>query len=260
MLRSHHWWRRAQNYPGPDGPAAIRPAPGSAPASTSPAQVLRLATYNIQLGNRLDRVAHVVEREPVLAGADILALQEADEAAVERLAANDFGYVYYASSRHPSTKRNFGPAVLSRWPILDHAKVVLPGADQSGRLLRIAVRTTLNLHGIRVRCYSIHLSTLWETDARGQDEQARAVVHDAEGSPDPVIVIGDLNRQGTAAVFERHGYQWLTRNVGPTHYVWSFDHIFVRGIGPARVSAGSVARGLEASDHKAVFAEMTLCR
>jgi endonuclease/exonuclease/phosphatase family metal-dependent hydrolase len=225
-----------------------------------PAQVLRLATYNIQLGNRLDRVAHVVQREPALSGADILALQEADEAAVERLAGSDFGYVYYASSRHPSTRRNFGPAVLSRWPILEHAKVILPGSDRAGRLLRVAVRTTLLLHGVRVRCYNIHLSTLWETDARGQDEQARAVVHDAEAARDPVLVIGDLNRRGAAAVFERHGYQWLTRGIGPTHYVWSFDHIFARGMGPARVEAGALASGLEASDHKAVFTEVTLCR
>lgn len=258
MLAGHHWWRRAENYPGPDGPKAFRDVPAP-PAAPGTAPVVRLATYNIQLGQRLERVARVIEREPALGGADILALQEADEAAVERLAGGEFGYAYFASSRHPTTGRNFGPALLSRWPILDHAKVELPGGTRPGRLLRIAVRTTLLVHGIRVRCYSVHLSTLWETSARGQDEQARAIVHDAEQAPLPTLVIGDLNRRGAARVFQRHGYQWLTRAVGPTHYIWSFDHMFARGMEAAHLNAGLVAQGLEASDHKAVFAELTLC-
>lgn len=259
MFAAHHWWRRAENFPGPHGPRAYRDAPDPGPPAPEAAQVVRLATYNIQLGQRLDRVARVVEREPALRGADILALQEADEAAVERLAGSDFGYAYFASSRHPSTGRNFGPALLSRWPILDHAKVELPGDTRSGRLLRVAVRTTLLVHGIRVRCYSIHLSTLWETNARGQDDQARAIVHDAEASHMPTLVIGDLNRRGAAGVFQRHGYQWLTSGIGRTHYLWSFDHIFARGLGPTQVNAGLLASGLQGSDHKAVFAELTLC-
>jgi endonuclease/exonuclease/phosphatase family metal-dependent hydrolase len=259
MFAAHHWWRRAENFHGPQGPRAFRDAPHPAPGAPGAAKVVRLATYNIQLGQRLDRVARVLGREPALRDADILALQEADEAAVERLAGRDFGYAYFAASRHPTTGRNFGPALLSRWPILDHAKVELPGSTRSGRLLRVAVRTTLMVHGIRVRCYSIHLSTLWETSARGQDDQARAIVHDAEQAPLPTLVIGDLNRRGAAGVFQRHGYQWLTRAVGPTHYIWSFDHIFARGMGGAHLNSGLVATALEASDHKAVFAEITLC-
>jgi endonuclease/exonuclease/phosphatase family metal-dependent hydrolase len=205
-------------------------------------------------------VASVVERERHLHGADVLALQEADEAAVERLASHGFGFAYYASARHPGSGRNFGPAVLSRWPILDHAKVVLPGSATGRALLRIAVRTTLEVHGFRLRCYNVHFSTLWEMNPRGQDAQATAVVEDAASSPEPVLVIGDLNRRGVARVFERAGYQWLTRDIGSTHYVWSFDHIFARGMAPARVQAGVLASGLEGSDHKAVFTEVTLCR
>lgn len=259
MLAAHHWWRQAENFPEPGGPLAVRPSPAlSGGPTVARSRTLRLATYNIQLGNRLDRVADVVRREPALGAADILALQEADEAAVERLAGPELGYVYYASSRHPSSGRNFGPALLSRWPILDHQKLVLPGAERPGRLLRVAVRATLQVHGVPMRVYGLHLSTLWETTRRGQDDQARAVLEDAASSTDPVIIIGDLNRRGAARVFERAGYQWLTRRVGSTHYLWSFDHILARGVGMERVHTGLLASGLEASDHKAVFAEVAL--
>lgn len=222
--------------------------------------MLRLATYNIQLGLQLPRVAALIQREPGLATAEILALQEADEAAVERLAGNTFGFAYYASSCHPSTGRNFGPAILSRWPILDHGKLVLPGADRGRGLLRVAVRATILLRGTRVRVYALHLSTLWEATSRGQDTQARAVVEDAAASDEPVLVIGDLNRRGAARVFEKAGYEWLTRDVGRTHLVWSFDHMFSRGMPIRRVAAGAVPDGLGASDHRAVVAEVELHR
>lgn len=234
----------------PSAPGAGRSAPGT----------LRLATYNIQLGRHLDRVEAVVRRAPALAAADILALQEADEAAVERLAGSAYAYAYYASARHPSSNRNFGPAILSRWPILDHGKVILPSADRGQGLLRIAVWARLMVHGAPLHVYTLHLSTLWESTFGGQDAQARAVVQDASAGLDPVLVIGDLNRRGAARVFERGGYRWLTRDVGRTHLFWSFDHMFARGVALTRVAAGSVPDGLGASDHRAVFAEVGLAR
>lgn len=258
MLATHHWWKRARNYAGPDGPATARSTPET-PATPPPAPgTLRLATYNIQLGQQLDRVEAVIRRDPALAAADILALQEADEAAVDRLAGSTHGYAYYAASQHPASGRNFGPAILSRWPILDHAKVILPRADRQHGLLRIAVRATLLVHGVPMQVYALHLSTLWESSFRGQDAQARAVIADAAASRDPVLVIGDLNRRGVARVFEQGGYRWLTRNVGRTHLLWSFDHMFARGVAVGRVNAGAIDAGLTASDHRAVFAEVDL--
>jgi endonuclease/exonuclease/phosphatase family metal-dependent hydrolase len=251
------WWRKATNHEGPDEPRLVREPP-AAGRSDREGSVLTVATYNLDLGRRLERAASIIESEPSLGGADILALQEADEEAVERIAGRTFGYAYYAAARHPTTGRNFGPALLSRWPILDHGKILLPGSGRT-HLRRIAVRATIEVGARRFRCYSVHLSTLWEMSARGQDAQARAVLEDAERSSDPVVIIGDLNRMGAGDVFARHGYQWLTRSVGPTHFFWSFDHVFIRGLGPARVRAGAVARGLEASDHKAVWAHLTLC-
>ena len=37
-----------------------------------------------------------------------------------------FGYVYFPATLHPVTGRDFGNAVLSRFPIEDERKIVLP--------------------------------------------------------------------------------------------------------------------------------------
>ncbi len=137
-------------------------------------------------------------------------------------------------------------------------KVPLPGRGWTRGTRRIAVRATILLRGTRIRFYNVHFSTLWEMLPGGQDAQARAVVHDAATSPDPVIIAGDLNRMGAGRVFARAGYRWLTRGVGRTHHVWSFDHVFARGLEPRVVRAASVAEALATSDHRAVWTSLDL--
>ena len=159
---------------------------------------------------------------------------------------------------HPLTGRNFGPAILSRWPILEDGKVPLPGRGWTRGSRRIAVRATLLVRGARLRFYNVHFSTMWEMLPSGQDAQAAAVVADASTSSDPVFIAGDLNRMGAGRVFARAGYHWLTRNVGPTHHVWSFDHVFQRGLEPRTVQAASVDEALATSDHRAVWTTLDL--
>jgi endonuclease/exonuclease/phosphatase (EEP) superfamily protein YafD len=88
-----------------------------------------------------------------------------------------------------------------------------------------------------------------------QAAQARQVLADASARPGPAIIAGDLNRRGLGRIFEANGWHWATREVGRTHHVWSFDHVFLRGMaGPCR--AGAVPAGLSASDHQAVWASV----
>jgi endonuclease/exonuclease/phosphatase family metal-dependent hydrolase len=249
------WWRAAVNHDHPEAPRLVR-EPGPPPADARP---LLVASYNIELARRLDGVLRVLGDEPRLGGADILALQEADEEATERVADRfGFGFVYYASARHPTTGRNFGPALLSRWPIVEHAKLLLPGRGRTRGLLRVAVRATLLVRGERLRCYNLHLSTMWEMTPWSQDAQARAVALDAAGAGEAVLVVGDLNRRGAARVFTSHGFDWITRGVGRTHLAWSFDHVFARGLAIRERRASAVPAALAASDHKAVWAELAL--
>jgi endonuclease/exonuclease/phosphatase family metal-dependent hydrolase len=221
--------------------------------------MLRVATYNVELVRRRSAVLALLEGDPRLGGADILALQETDEELVSQ-AADLLGghYVYYPSMLHPVTERNFGPAILARWPIVEDSKVFLPGRGWNRGSRRIAVRATVLVRGARIRVYNVHFSTMWEMLPRGQDAQARAVVEDAWSSPDPVLIAGDLNRMGAGRVFAGAGFQWLTRNVGRTHHVWSFDHVFARGLRLQQARSAVVHEALVTSDHRAVTTEIEL--
>jgi endonuclease/exonuclease/phosphatase (EEP) superfamily protein YafD len=252
-------WKQSLNYAEEGGPRFARHHDNGGADGHGPAQRLRVATYNVELVKRPGAVLALLERDPRLRGADLLALQETDEELVAQAADRLGGhYVYYPSMLHPVTERNFGPAILSRWPIVEDGKVFLPGRGWNRGSRRIAVRATVLVHGARIRVYNVHFSTMWEMLPRGQDAQARAVVNDARSSPDPVLIAGDLNRMGAGRVFEKSGFQWLTRNVGRTHHVWSFDHVFARGLALHGVQSAVVHEALVTSDHRAVTTEIQL--
>ena len=93
---------------------------------TSTTSPIRIVAFNIKLGRRIDRAVKVL-RSDSLRDADILALEEMDDAGVDRIArALRLNYVYYPGSIHPTDHRYFGPAVLSRWPIERSWKLFLP--------------------------------------------------------------------------------------------------------------------------------------
>ncbi len=246
-------WRQCHNYPQAEAPRLTIASPSPLPA---PRETLLVASYNIEMARRVEAALEVLRAHPTLGGADVLALQEVDEAAVERIAAAlDMHAVYHAAARHPTSGRNFGPAILSRWPIADDGPLALPGRGWVRGLRRIAVRATVLVHGHALHVYNLHLSTMWEMSLAGQDRQARSVAEAAAAHPEPVVVTGDFNRRGAVRVLEQAGFHWHTRRVGPTHHVWSFDHVLSRGLGDGG-RAEAVPASLRASDHKAVWAEV----
>ncbi|HEX9755451.1 MAG TPA: endonuclease/exonuclease/phosphatase family protein [Gemmatimonadales bacterium] len=219
--------------------------------------VLRIATLNLWHGSRLERAISVARADPGLAEADVLALQESDEQAAERFAsALGMGYLYYPAVIHYRTGRHFAPALLSRWPIVDHRRVDLPHLGLWG-MRRIAVAATLLVRNQPVIAYAVHFGTLREILPPQQNAQARAVLLDAAAGSGPALVAGDLNRKGIGRLFQAAGWRWITRDVGRTHRIWSYDHVFVRGFDGAAARSGTVRAALAASDHRAVWAEVS---
>ena len=219
---------------------------------------LVVASYNVELARRVDGVLAVLSAHERLGGADVLAVQEADEHIVERIAAR-FGWhaVYRPSDRHPATGRNFGPALFSRWPLSDERVLPLPRTGWRPRVARTAVGAVARTPAGPLHLWNVHLSTMLETSPMGQDRQARALASAVAADDAPTLVLGDLNRRGAARVLVRGGLEWHTPRVGRTHHVWSFDHVFSRGLPPGRWRAGAVKEALRASDHRAVWAEYT---
>jgi endonuclease/exonuclease/phosphatase family metal-dependent hydrolase len=246
--------RPAWNHLGP-GPRYAAPPPAEA-AQRPRGDTLRLATFNIAYARRVDAATRLLGSDPALRGADVLLLQEMDAAGTRRIAeALGMGYVYYPAIVHQRTHRNFGNAVLSRWPIVEDAKIILPHRSRYAGTQRIAVAATVRVGGTPVRVYSVHLGTVADVGPGARREQMRAVLADAARYP-RAVVGGDLNDAAVARVARDAGYAWPTER-GPRTMgmLGRVDHILLRGLAtPDSAAAGTVLDTRGASDHRPVWA------
>jgi endonuclease/exonuclease/phosphatase family metal-dependent hydrolase len=239
----------ALNYVEPDRP---RYEGRFSVPDTDPA--FRVVTFNVKFSRQVDRAARLLQEHEDLRGADLIALQEMDAEGTERIArALSMDYVYYPAIRHPGTDRDFGNAILSRWPLRDDHKLVLPYNSRYRNMQRIAVSATADTPVGPVRVYSVHLETFGGISGLNRQRQAAAVIRDAQRYP-RVIVAGDMNSRPVGEVFEWYGFRWVTRDLGHTISFFSWDHVFVRGLDVVGKSAGVVRDNQGASDHLPVWA------
>jgi endonuclease/exonuclease/phosphatase (EEP) superfamily protein YafD len=221
-------------------------------ADTVAATELRIVTFNVKLGRRIDRAIQVLQQD-TLARADIVSLQEMDEAGVEQIGRSlKLNYAYYPGSIHPTDHRYFGPALLSRWPIERSWKVLLPHEGRIRHQRRTATAAILRIGDQRVLAYAVHLETQLKISEGGRQDQVEEILRDARSFAGPVVIAGDFNSEGIGPFLVERGYRWLTDRVGPSIAFFSWDHIFVRGLTPGRAGVGRDALG--ASDHRPVWA------
>lgn len=244
--------RTGLDYPDPGGPRYAGPPAPAAPACRD---TLRIVSFNVKYARHVDRALALLRSEPALRGADVVLLQEMDADGTRRIAeALGMGYVYYPAILRFGTRRDFGNAVLSRWPIEADAKLVLPHRSRYTRTQRIATAATLRIGGERVRVYSAHLGTFADLSAAQRRDQLRAVLTDAAAYP-RVVIGGDLNDHDVGEVAREAGYAWPTRNGPRTHRLGRLDHIFLKGLAtPDTAAAGTVTDVRGASDHRPVWA------
>jgi len=246
-----HYTIRTKNFVDPAGPRF------AGCCATEPGRSeLRVVTFNIQYSVEIDGAIRLFKSTPELRDADFVLLQEMDEDGVRRIAdaLSLRNYVYYPAAISRGNGRDFGNAILSRWPLEDDRKVILPHPGFFDNMQRIAVRATARVGGQRIRLYSVHLATMVEQLPGARADQALAVVADAEQSLDPVIVAGDTNAPGMWKVFDAHGFACVSRDLGGTRGMFSIDHVFARGLhlrpGPSR---GVVRNHDDVSDHSPVW-------
>jgi len=243
-----------RNYVDTDGPRY------AGRFAREPAVGLKVVTFNIRFAQQIGKAEKLFEEDEHLRGASVVALQEMDAPATESLARQlGYDYVYYPSAVHPRTQRDFGTAVLSRFPIEADHKLVLPHLSGLRRMLRAATVADLRLHdGRLLRVYSVHLGTPAELLPRARVDQARAIAEDARFFPGPVIVAGDFNnRDLVGRVFGDAGFDWLSKDAGRTLRFFCWDHVFARGLAhPGPRALGIVADNKGASDHLPVWVQL----
>jgi endonuclease/exonuclease/phosphatase (EEP) superfamily protein YafD len=71
-------------------------------------------------------------------------------------------------------------------------------------------------------------------------------------------VAGDFNSHSVGKVFEAAGFSWPTKDVGTTVGLFSYDHVFSRGLPKGGASAGVARDVTDASDHRPVWALLRL--
>ena len=141
--------------------------------------------------------------------------------------------------------------MLSRWAIVDDAKLILPHPSRYAGTHRIATAATVRVNGRLLRVYSTHLGTAADISSRDRRSQLAAILADATCCALAVIG-GDMNDETAGRVAEAAGYLWLTQTGPPTARGGRLDHIFLKGMRPARGS-GTVTGSRGVSDHHPVW-------
>ena len=250
--------RRVENYEAPDGPKFEGQYADNLPAFS---EEVKIVTWNIKYAGKIGVAIIELSQVQPLREADIILLQEMDERGVEAIArALRYNYVYYPASmlRWWAVDKLFGNAVLSKWPILDSRKLLLPHANPFNGQRRIAVETFIETRDRRVVVYCVHTETpmLWPQRKRAQIETLTRHVQRAQAQSGHIVVGGDFNtftRRGINELeeaFRRIGFVRASDGKHPTvrpkALRLTLDHIFVRGFS---VLERGVWAKTKASDH-----------
>lgn len=242
------------NYDDPDGPRFDGQYSTSGDRS---ADSFNLVTFNIQFAEHVSTAIDEIARNPALSDAGVFLLQEMDNSGSDAIASEfGFDYVYYPGSRHHG--KDFGNAVLSRWPIVADHKLILPYRNPSNGRIRIAVAASLETPEGLVHVISVHTETPW-LGPRARLEQVEAIAEDAAPLGEPQALGGDFNTlesesvEETAEIFTDRGYTWATKGVrdGTDSLLGKFtlDHVYTKGY--EVLSAHTQAT--DASDHQPLW-------
>jgi endonuclease/exonuclease/phosphatase family metal-dependent hydrolase len=247
----------AINYPDPNDPYY---SGNFAAANPIVVEALTIVSYNIWFGENIDKAVSELTEIRSQRELDIILLQEMDEVGAEQIARElQMNYVYFPAAIEPTYDKNFGNAILSRWPITDAQKLILPHKSLSNRMNRIATRATIRIPGADILVYSLHTESVFTLPWYRKD-QYKAVLNDIGSEANLVLVGGDFNSFTEVSVeeleddFRQTGLGRVSKNSGSTVVKYgiemSTDHIFAKGF--ALEEAGKMA-GATASDHLPIW-------
>ncbi len=238
-------------------------------SASSPGEI-KVISYNIRWrsGDELQKLIKLLQEDPEIGGASVLALQEVDRNKKRtgnnntvRIIADSLG-MHYAWAAPPTAKENdeeeTGVAVLSVYPLSDVRRIVLPHAGPNRRR-RVALGATVEIAGLRLRVYSAHAETRIKLGKKL--EQYKAVLDDLGQFPAdmPAMVMGDLNTWEPNAdgkvtkLFSQAGMKTpfgdqstFKRKVMFVPIKLKLDWVWLRGL---EAAAFGIDKEIEVSDH-----------
>ncbi len=228
---------------------------------------LKVVSFNIKFSENTNMALEELISNTDLSNSDILLLQEMDESDVIFLAKNlKLNYLYFPACLQNHNK-DFGNAILSKWPIRNDFKLILPHKNPINQQQRIASAADLLVGNTNIRVYSIH-TEVPVMNIEERDAQVNAVIQSIPDSIEHVIVGGDFNTMLPTTtkridhLFKRKNLYQATKNIpyttkmGPLGLIHlKMDHIFVRGM---NVIDSGVYEESNASDHLPIWADFSL--
>ncbi len=237
---------------------------------TSAPTEIKVITYNIRWrsGDDLQTMIKLLQEDPEIGRASILALQEVDRHKKRtghnntvKTIAEALG-MYYAWAAPPTAKptdeEETGVAILSVYPLSDVERIVLPHKGPNGRR-RVALGATVEIDKKRWRVYSAHSETRIAVSKKL--EQFKALLDDLAHYPAnmPAIIMGDLNTwepnaDGKTSKFFLNaglktpfgGEATFKRRVLFVPLELKLDWVWLRGL---EAASFGIDRKIEVSDH-----------
>ncbi|MCO5143356.1 MAG: endonuclease/exonuclease/phosphatase family protein [Oligoflexia bacterium] len=233
-----------------------------------PKSTFKFVSYNVGLFENFDKILNDLSTIDSIKNADVILLQEAagdmggPNNKVDELArALKMNYVFAPAMT--LWEKDYGNAILTKWPIAQYQKVLLPFSDKENCNQRISLMVTLDVNGKRVVLSSVHLSTRFSDSIFGSDrsrsEQLKpAIAAMSKSGSDYLLFSGDLNTfKGSGYDYivdmaSEHGFSDVHLTPGWTFRKYSFnlDHIFAKGF---RHLQDGTERSAEGSDHVPVW-------
>lgn len=228
---------------------------------------LKIISWNIKFSEQTETAIAELSEVEALKDADILLLQEMDEAGAEVIAqALHYNYVYFPASIHSHHGKNFGNAILSMWPLSNPQKIILPHQNPKNNQIRIATSAVVTVGDIHISTYSVHTETVWLSPTK-RHEQILKLIESMSNISEYIIVGGDFNTVTPQSIvnldrrFEQIGLTRASTGAGHTFerggLNFTMDHIYTNGMAARE---NGVWADTQASDHYPVWAIVAVSR
>jgi len=256
--------RYSRNYTSPNGPRysdfrIVEPL-------REQKDILKIVTYNIKCSNEINTALEIFQNNKELENADVLCLQEMDLKGIKTIAKQlKYNYVYYPSVIYK--EKDFGTAILTKWPVLYDEKIILPHLNQH-KAHRVVTSAILSINGKKVKVFSVHLGVLLYPNQRG--DQIDKIAQSFNPNIDYYIIAGDFNtitkinlKTMLEPLLENY-FNFVTKDIKWTYKHWYFfnkkaalDHIL--SLGMKSIDVG-VIEDRTASDHIPVWAKFKMLK
>jgi len=228
---------------------------------------IRIVSYNVYLGRKLEQILMLFRTHPELSRADVLALQEVvrdRRGSHARVLAERLGvdYVYLPGKRKGD--REIGLALLSRYPLRDIERIVIPQERRPDDLPRVALGATLDLSTTSIRIYNVHIQALVPVELKVR--QMEAVLQSALRQATPYrLIVGDFN---TLTRGDRRALDRRLREAGFSPALpgsaWTYQRFLIRMtldwiyVQNLRIVGHGVVHEATASDHRPIWVDVAL--